>query len=101
MMSRASHLWAVGYNDLRRADQVRAEIAQLGERHCLILLETAVAISYPDGRVTVDGKPFVAAITFRGHSLASFFAGLALGAPPLTGAAVDAYVEGTDSASAE
>jgi uncharacterized membrane protein len=42
-MKRAGHLWAVGFGDTGRADQVRGEIARLGsEKHDLILLEDAV-----------------------------------------------------------
>jgi uncharacterized membrane protein len=73
-----------------RAAQVREEITRLSERHCLILLDTAVAVRYPDGCVTLDGEPFVPVTPRRGHTLASFLAGLALGAPPLTCAAVGA-----------
>ena len=30
---KTGHLWAIGYEDMQRAEQVRAEIARLGERH--------------------------------------------------------------------
>ena len=79
---KTGHLWAIGYEDTERAEQVRAEIARLGERRCLILLDTAVVVRYPDGSVTLDGEPFVAAAHLGGHTFASFLAGLALGAPP-------------------
>src|SRR5262249_28695256 len=46
-MTAAAHLWATGYDDTARADQVRDEITRLGERHSLVLLETAVIIRYP------------------------------------------------------
>jgi uncharacterized membrane protein len=100
-MIEGGHLWAVGYDDMNRAEQVRAEIARLSERHCLILLDTAVVVCYPDGCVTLDGEPFVAATRFSGHTFASFLAGLALGAPPLTGAAVGAWAGATGGAAAE
>jgi len=29
-MTTAAHLWAIGYDDTKRADQVRDEIAELG-----------------------------------------------------------------------
>ena len=89
-MTGSGHLWAIGYDDMGRAAQVRDEITRLGERHCLILLDTAVVVRYPDGSVTLDGEPFVAVPKIRGRTFASFLAGLALGAPPLTGAAVGA-----------
>ena len=92
---KGGHLWAIGYDDVERAEQVRAEITRLGESNCLILLNTAVAVRYPDGSVTLNGEPFLAALNFSGHTFASFLAGLALGAPPLTGAAVGAWVRGT------
>jgi len=95
---KTGHLWAIGYEDMQRAEQVRAEIARLSERHCLILLDTAVVVRYPDGSVTLDGEPFVAAAHLGGHTFARFLAGLALGAPPLTGAAVGALVGRTAAA---
>ena len=100
-MTRGGHLWAVGYSDVGRAEQVRHEIIRLSDKRCLILLDTAVAVRYPDGSVTLDGEPFVALINFCGHTFASFLSGLALGAPPLTGAAVGAVVRGRGGAAAE
>ena len=43
----------------------------------------------------------MAAIKFSGHTFASFLAGLALGAPPLTGAAVGALARSTGGPSSE
>src|SRR5262249_28363966 len=99
-MTRGEHLWAIGYEDMGRAERVRAEITCLGERHCLALLDTAVVVRYPEGSVTLDGEPFVAPIHVGGHTLASFLAGLALAAPPLTGPAVGALVGRTGGAPA-
>jgi uncharacterized membrane protein len=96
-----SHLWAVGFGDMGRAEQVRDEVARLGERHCLILLDTAVAVRYPDGSVTLNGEPFVCPPTFRGRTFLSFLAGLALGAPPLTGPAAGAWERAAGGAAAE
>jgi uncharacterized membrane protein len=100
-MNKSGHLWAIGYNDMERAEQVRTEISRLGERHCLILLDTAVVVHYPDGSVTLNGEAFVAAPKFAGHTLASFLAGLALGAPLLTGAAAGAFVRAAGCAAAK
>jgi uncharacterized membrane protein len=97
-MTRIRHLWAIGYDDMERAAQVREAIVGLSERHCLILLDTAVVVRYHDGCVTLDGEPFVTATSMRGHSIASFLAWLALGAPPLTGAAVGTLLRETDTA---
>ena len=68
-MTTCGHLWAIGYDDVGRAAQVRDEIVKLGEKHCLILLDTAVAVRYPGGSITRDGEPFVAATSHRGHTL--------------------------------
>lgn len=92
-MTNGAHLWAFGYDDMERADQVRAEAMKLGERHCLIVLDTAVAVRHPDGTVTLDGETLVSAPKLGRRTLASFLAGLALGAPPLTAAAAGALVK--------
>jgi uncharacterized membrane protein len=97
-MTKGGHLWAIGFDDMGRAEQFRHEISNLGDKQCLILLDTAVVVRYPDGCVTLNGEPFVAAIDLSGHSFASFLAGLALGAPPLTGAAVGAFTTNTGGA---
>jgi uncharacterized membrane protein len=91
-MTQSAHLWALGYDDMERAEEVRTEIARLGESQCLILLDIAAVVRYPDGRLTVDGEPFVATTPLGRHGFASFLAGLALAVPPLTGAAVGALV---------
>jgi uncharacterized membrane protein len=97
-MTTAARLWAIGYDAMGRADPVRNEIAKLGERHCLIVLDTAVAVRYSDGSVTLDGEPFVVVPKIPGRTLGSFLASLALGAPPLCGAAVSALLRATGNA---
>ena len=87
-MTTSAHLWAVGYDDERRAEQMRDEIAGLSERHSLVLRDTAVAVRYVDGSFTLDGEPYVPAVNIGSRGLASLLARLALGAPPLTAAAV-------------
>jgi uncharacterized membrane protein len=87
-MTGCGNLWAIGYDDTERAEQVREEITRLGERHCLILLDTAVAVRYPDGSVTLDGEPFVVLPSIQGRTFANILARLALAVPMLTGAAV-------------
>ena len=94
-MTTAAHLWAIGYDDMGRAAQVREEITKLGARRCLILLDTAIVVRYPDGSVTLNGERFVAIPKIQGRTFASFLAGLALAAPPLTGAAVGALLSAT------
>ncbi len=87
-MSRCGNLWAVGFDDTRRAAQVREEITRLGwEKHDLLLRDIAVAVRYPDGSFTLNGEPFVVATSIFRGTAASFLAGLALIVPPLTGEA--------------
>jgi uncharacterized membrane protein len=95
------HLLAIGYDDPRRAKQLRAAISRLGKKHSLLLLDSALVVRYPDGSVTCDGEPFIAAIHPGGHHFAGFLASLALGVPPLTAAAVSALVGRTGGAAAE
>jgi uncharacterized membrane protein len=87
-MTDVGHLWAVGYDDVRRAEAMRDEIARLSERHGLILCDPAVAVRYADGSFTLDGEPYMLAGNVRVRGLAGLLARLALGAPPLTSAAV-------------
>jgi uncharacterized membrane protein len=89
-MTTRGHLWAVGFESVGRAEQARAEIARLADRRRLELLDSAVAMRYPDGSFTLDGEPFTAVSRVGRGPLARLLAGLALGAPPLTGAAVGA-----------
>jgi uncharacterized membrane protein len=100
-MTAAAHLWAIGYDTTERAEQVRDEVARLGDKKCLILLDSAVAVRYPDGTVTLDGEPIVAAVNVHRHTFAGFLAGLALGGPPLTGAAVGALLRCTGTAASK
>jgi uncharacterized membrane protein len=95
-MTETSHLWAVAFDDVSRADQVCGEIIKLAEWHRLILLDWTVAVRFIDGSFTVGGEPL-----FQGSwhgRLAKFLASLALAAPPLTGAAVDVFTEGSQTA---
>jgi uncharacterized membrane protein len=86
-----SHLWVVGFDDTGQAAQVREVITSLAwEKHQLILVDVAVAVRYLDGCFTLDGEPFLDVTKSPSSPVARFLAGLALGAPPLTGAAVGA-----------
>jgi uncharacterized membrane protein len=93
-MTKIGHLWALGYDDMGRAEQVREKFVRLGEKGCLILLNTAVAVRFPDGSVTLEGEAFVDIPRIQPRTFAGFLAGLALGAPPLTGAAAGAFLRG-------
>ena len=93
-MSHEAHLWAVGYENTTRADQVRAEITRLrGPEHYLILLDTAVVVRCADGSFTLDGEAFPLIVQSAGRGMSGFLAGLALAVPPFTGAAVRAVAD--------
>ncbi len=73
-------------------------ISSLGrEKHELIVLDIAVAVRYPDGLLTLDGEPSREASETHQAQLARFLACLALGAPPLTGAAAGILCGGADA----
>src|SRR5262245_44507975 len=97
----SAHLWAVGFEDTQRAEQVRDVVKKLGEEELLVLIDTAVAVRYADGIITVNGEPFVSQSYFRGHSIAGFLAGLALAAPPLVGQAAGALARSAGGTVAE
>jgi len=43
------NLWAIGYDDMERANQVRDEIVRLGwDKHYLLLDDVAVVVRHPD-----------------------------------------------------
>jgi uncharacterized membrane protein len=99
-MSQSGHLWAIGYDEPGRAAEVRDAVNRLAHGHCLILLDMAVVVHYADGSVTLDGEPFLAPAKVHGGAFARFLAGLALGAPPLTGAAVGTLLQRSGTAAA-
>jgi uncharacterized membrane protein len=103
-MATAAHLWAIGYDDVGQAAQVRDEIVRLGwgEGHAskyLILMDTAVVIRQPDGSFTLDHKPFPAVANIVACTTVGFLTGLVLGTP-LTGATVGALIGGAGSSAA-
>jgi uncharacterized membrane protein len=97
-MTKSGNLWAIGYDDMGRANQVRDEIVSLGwHKHYLLLNDVAVVVRHPDGSFTLNREPFPAASNVVGCSVVGFLAGLVLGAP-LTGATIGAMVGGAGSA---
>ena len=99
-MSTSSHLWAIGYDDIARADQVREEIIKLGwDTPYLLLEDVAVVVRHPDGSFTFDREPFPPIGNILGCTAVGFLAGLVLAAP-LAGAAVGAVLGGVGSATA-
>ena len=93
-MTKSGNLWAIGYDDMERAKQVRDEIVKLGwDQHYLILDDVAVVVRHPDGSFTLDREALPAASNVLGSSVVGFLAGLVLGAP-LSGATIGAMVGG-------
>jgi uncharacterized membrane protein len=95
-MTSAAHLWAIGYDDMGRADQVRDAITELGwgagrAAKYLILEDIAVVVRHPDGSFTCDRKPFLGLANILACTGVGFLAGLVL-ATPLTGATVGALL---------
>jgi uncharacterized membrane protein len=97
-MTNGKHLWAIGYDDMTRASQVRAEIVHLGwDKSRLLLEDVAVVVRHPDGSFTFDRERFPVASNILGPSAVGFLAGLVLGVP-LVGAAIGAIVGSAGSA---
>jgi uncharacterized membrane protein len=98
----SGNLWAVGFDDAGRAAVVRDAVAELGrEKHDLILLDVAVAVRYSDGSLTLNGGLFPEVARIHGGTVAHLLAALALGAPPLTGAAVGCMLATVGATSAD
>lgn len=103
-MTSAPHLWAVGYDDVLRANQVRDQIMQLGwgagrASKFLILEDIAVVVRHPDGSFTCDHKPFPGLANILACTAVGFLAGLVLAAP-LAGATVGAVLGSAGTAAA-
>ena len=103
-MTTTAHLWAIGYDDMVRADQVRNEIAELGwgagnAANYLILEDIAVVVRQPDGSFTFDHKSFPGFANVLACTGVGFLAGLVLAAP-LTGATIGALLGSSGTAAA-
>jgi uncharacterized membrane protein len=93
-MTTSEHLWAVGYDDMERANQVRDAIIRLGwVNDYLLLKDVAVVVRHLDGSFTLDRERFPVASGLLGVSAVGFLAGLVLGVP-LTGATIGAMIGG-------
>jgi uncharacterized membrane protein len=91
-MTKSGNLWAIGYDDMERANQVRDEIIGLGwDKHYLILDDIAVVVRHPDGSFTLNREKLSAATNIVGSSVVGFLAGLVIGGP-ITGALIGALV---------
>jgi uncharacterized membrane protein len=103
-MTSTAHLWAIGFDDEARAEQVRDEIASLAwdsgkAAKYLILLDLAVVVRHADGSFTLNRKEFPSLANILACAGAGFLAGLVLAAP-LTGAAVGALLGSAGTAAA-
>ena len=97
-MTISGHLWAIGYDDMKRAAEVRDKITSLGwDKHYLVLQDVAVVVRHADGSFTLDREAFPVASNVAGFTLVGLLAGLVLGVP-LAGAAVGAMVGGVGAA---
>src|SRR5678816_1990184 len=93
-MTKSGNLWAIGYDDMGRANQIRDEIISLGwDKHYLLLNDVAVVVRHPDGSFTLNREKFPAAANILGCSVVGFLAGLVVGVP-ITGATIGAMVGG-------
>src|SRR5262245_19204759 len=96
-MTDGEHLWAVTYDDIGRANQVRDQIVRLGwDKNSLILDDVAVVARHHDGSFTLDRERFPTASNIVGCSAVGFLAGLVFGLP-IVGAAVGAALGGAGS----
>src|SRR5262245_43237745 len=97
-ITNSNHLWAIVFEDIDRAEQVRDEVARLGwDEHYLNLLDLVVVVRRPDGSFLVNRIPFPTKLNIVGCTTAGFLAGLVLAAP-LSGAIVGAFVGGAGAA---
>jgi uncharacterized membrane protein len=94
------HLWAIGYDHMGRADQVRDELKRLGwEEHYLLLEDVAVVVRHHNGSFTFDQERFPGVGNILACTTVGFLAGLVLAAP-LAGAAVGALLGGAGTTAA-
>ena len=103
-MTTTAHLWAIGYDDLARAEQVRDQIIQLGwgagrAAKYLILDDIAVVVRHADGTLTFDRKRFPGLTNILACTGVGFLAGLVV-ASPVTGAAIGALLGSAGTAAA-
>ena len=60
-MTTIRHLWAIGFDDMERAEEVRDKITELGwDGHDLTLKDVAVVVRHPNGSFTLDREPLAA-----------------------------------------
>jgi uncharacterized membrane protein len=93
-MTTIKHLWAIGFDDMTRADQVREEILRIGrDRNELIVNDVVAVVRHPDGSFTIDRQPLDALNYFLHCTAVGFLTGVVLYAP-LSGTAAGAVTGG-------
>jgi uncharacterized membrane protein len=95
-MADRAHLWAIGYDEIGRANALRDQITRLGwgpgeAAKDLFLLDTAIVMRQPDGSFTLSREPFPGIGNILSCSAAGFLAGLVVAAP-VTGATIGAFI---------
>jgi uncharacterized membrane protein len=99
-MTSFGNLWAIGYDDVARADQVREMLTELAwVKNDLVLEDVAVVVRHPDGSFSFNREPFPAVANILGCTLVGFLAGLVM-AVPLSGATVGAFLGGAGTVAA-
>ena len=98
----AAHLWAIAFDDVERADQVRDILASLAEDpgragKYIILEDIAVVVRHSNGAFALNRKPLAGVRNIVGCGVVGFLAGVVLAAP-LTGATVGAVLGGLGTA---
>jgi uncharacterized membrane protein len=92
----SAHLWAVGYDDINRAGQVRDVIDSLaGPQQYLQLLDIAILARSADGSLTFNGKPFSASRHIVGNGTLGLLTGFALAVPMLSDEAITWLTDST------
>lgn len=95
-MTASAHLWAIGYDDIDRARQVKEVIISLaGSQRYLQLLDIAILTRSADGSLTFNGKPFSASRHVVGNGTLGLLAGFALAVPMLSDEAVARLMDST------
>jgi uncharacterized membrane protein len=99
-MTSFGNLWAIGYDEPERADQVREKLANLAwVKNDLVLEDLAVVVRHPDGTFSFNREPFPAVANILGCTVLGFLAGLVM-AVPLSGATVGALLGGAGTVAA-
>jgi uncharacterized membrane protein len=93
-MTTSGHLWAVGYDNIERAEQVRGEITDLAwgngrTGNYLLLYDIAVIVRHLDGSFKFDRQPVPGIANILACSAVGLLVGMVLAAP-LAGAALGA-----------